>query len=375
MKSLVVYYKAKCTIGHDDGVRLSGLIGQMAAAPGMLRLLNQEKKGEEASRLYRIMRQVSRAGPEPRRDDLMVSVGIILFNIAPSERLIYHLSRIKPSDASDHLQYQYHAILALNFLLMGHLDLASVHATGTLRHAGGRDRSAYTRILQGCIAIRQGDHDSAISFLSEGSKCWNGRIRAMASFYKGSVYFEKGDFRQAIRCFESAGGHAGDAASQATVHSHIGACAVNLGDLDRAQREFEAMGRLTEKLKSEHKRRYGLIADSYMGIVSRARGQYDVAMCYYKRAMQACIMADDKEGIANLLGNMGLLHQYSGDHARAMQLFNVCLLYSERMGYWTGIEFSLRHMYRSLVSRGRKSEAAKLRHMYVAKYPELHAIF
>ena len=76
-------------------------------------------------------------------------------------------------------------------------------------------------------------------------------------------------------------------------------------------------------------------------------------------------------GIANHIGNLGLLYRHSGDHEGAIRLLNSCLVYSERMGYWNGIRFSCENIYETLIEIGQAPEARKLRETYASRYPGL----
>ena len=378
MIGLVKYFKAMRLILDKDASSTVELIEKMTGAPGYLRLLDRRKKYEEVIRLYRIVRDVDRAGigSNPQRDDFMVAIGILLFNLNPSEKLVSYLSALKPSTCSDALLYEYNAILALNNLLMGLHDLASVHARIALHHTRNKSKKAYIRILQGCIAIKQMNYDKAIQNLSDGSSLVNdGRLKALISFYTGTVYFDKKDYVNAINCFEVAKQHVTDTLDLVTVHNNIGSCAVNLGDWERAEKEFEAMENLAGKLKGEHVRQCRIASNNYMGIVCRAKGEYDRAVNHYKKVLKSCIRSKDREGIANQLGNMGIVYRYKREYDRAIRLFNACMTYSEKIGYWVGIRFAFWHLYQVFIESLNVDEAKKFRDMYTARYPELQNLF
>jgi len=341
----------------------------LAVAPGYMRFLGEDKKREEALRLYGITRRL-RPVVHPRRDDLLLAIGIILFNIDPSEKLISRLSGLRPSSEAGPLSYEYHAMLAMNHLLLGSLDAAAFHAESALNATPDRDRLAYVSMLKACISLRQGDPEAAIRCM-DYSADRNDRLRALASFYAGIVRYERREFEDALRYFEAAGESARDILDVLAVRCNVGACAVNTGDMDLGEREFDTVDSLIQKKSGSRVTRRKLLANSYMGIISRVRGEYVDAEDYYKKALKSCVQLNDTEGIANQLGNMGILFRHTGDHSTALRLLNTCLLYSERMGYLDGVHFSCENIFGTLVEIGQTSEARIFKETYTSRYPGL----
>jgi len=366
VRRLVGRFKTEGALSEDEALCLVELVETLAVAPGYVRFLDKEKKREEALKLYGITQRLSSIA-HPLRDDLLLAIGIILFNLAPSEKLVDRLSCLKPQGGP--LSYEYHSMMALNYLLMERLDDAVSHADGASESAQGPDQWAYVKMLKGCIALRQGDPELAIGYLDDCTV--NGRLKALASFYAGIVRYEKNDFEDALKYFESAGAAAKNILDVLAARCNIGACAVNMGDMGLGEKEFQAVNRSTWKMSGSRELHRKLLANSYMGIISRARGDYPEAESYYKEALRSCIKLNNTVGIANQVGNMGLLNLYAGDHAMALRLFNACLVYSERMGYWNGIRFSYENVYETLVDTGQAPEARKLKEMYTSRYPRL----
>lgn len=366
MKQVAGQLAADGAIDGDEALYLAEMVDKLAVAPGYVRFLDAEKKREEAVRLYDISRRLALTS-HPLRDDLLLSIGIILFNLSPSEKLVEQLASMSP--ARGPLAYEFHSMMALNYLLMDRPDEAWSHAEKALESVSDPGKAAYVRMLKGCIALRRGDPESAIGLLDDTKP--NRHLRALASFYSGIVRYEKEDYEGAIRHFESARPGAGDPLDRMAIGCNVGACAVNIGDLGRAQSELQEVSRSAWK-KSGAKEVYRkLLADSYMGIVSRALGDFPQAETYYKEALKACIRQKNTVGIANQIGNIGFLYLFSGDRPGALRLLNSCMVYSERMGYWDGIRFSFEHLYDTLTVMGQALEARTLKQVYTSRYPGL----
>ncbi len=366
VKGIVGQLSAEGIVPKDEALYMAELVEAMAAAPGHMKFLDEGKKREKASRLYDISRRLSSTA-HPLKDDLLLAIGIILFNLSPTEMMVDRLSGLKPRGGP--LSYEYHSMMALNELSKGRLDSAGSYADEAMEAARDPGGGAYVKMLKGCIELRKGDPESAIEYL-DGCGA-NDRLKARASFYAGIVRYEKKDFFNALKRFESAGEGARDELDVLAVKCNVGACAVYLGELGLGENEFQEVNRSTWKKSGARELRRKLLANSYMGIIARSRGDYPDAEGYYKEALKACVRLSDTVGIANQVGNMGLLHRSAGDPNTALRLFNACLVYSERMGYWNGIRFSYENVHGILVDKGMTPEARKFKDVYTSRYPGL----
>jgi tetratricopeptide (TPR) repeat protein len=353
-------------IPGDEANFLTGLVNTLATAPGYVRFIGLDKKRDEALRLYGISGRLSLVD-HPLRDDLLLAIGIILFNLSPSQKLVDRLSAMQPREGP--LFYDYHSMMALNFLLLESLDEAGAHAEEALLSAPGAEQRAYVKMLKGCIALRRGEPESAVRYLDDCGA--NERLRTLASFYAGIVRFEKTDFEEALKYFESAAAGSGEALDVLSARCNIGACAVNLGNLGLGEKEFEGISQYTWKKGGAREMHLSSLADSYMGIISRASGHYPKAEIHYREALKTCIKLKNTVGIANQIGNMGLLNYFAGDYTGALRMLNSCMVYSERMGYWNGIRFSYRNIFDTLMTTGQAPEARKLKDAYTSRYPGL----
>lgn len=374
MMALVKRFEDRHVIQPVDANHVIELIEKMAGAPGYLRFLSKEKKHQEVIRLFSIVRDIQSSGicPDLSTDDLLVSLGLLLFNINPSEKIAAYLSSLRPSNKSNALLYHYNSILSLNSMLAGQMDMASAYAASAFKMAADHQKMAYVLILQGCITIRQGDYEKAIHILEDASILAPlGRLKGLVHFYRGTLYFEKKEYANAVKCFEAAGGQVSDSLDLVVVHSNIGSCAMYLGDMARAEQAFSDMEKLSGQLGGEHAGHCLLVIHSYMGTIWRDRGDNKQAVQYFKKALNTAISSNDRRAVANQLGNLGISYGVAGDSEKAIQLLNSCMAYSERMGYWAGIKFAYWHIRRLLDEKGNESEASKFVDAYTSRYPEL----
>jgi tetratricopeptide (TPR) repeat protein len=228
MSGLVTYYRDQAVIPAFAAGYLIDMIEKMVSAPGYLRFLGDDKKHLEIARLLNLASvvQSSNVSPGPVVDDMIVTIGLLLYNIRPSETVASSLAALRPSTRCPALQYHYDAVLALNYVLTGKLDQASVHAELARGSAIDDGMTAYLLILQGCIALGRGDYDRALDLQKNAGSCApGGRIKALAHFYRGIVLSEKKDYAKAIGCFREAGTHVTDPLDQATICNNLGSCA------------------------------------------------------------------------------------------------------------------------------------------------------
>jgi tetratricopeptide (TPR) repeat protein len=131
------------------------------------------------------------------------------------------------------------------------------------------------------------------------------------------------------------------------------------------------VGRMVSEKSGSRAARRRLLASSYLGIICRVQGQYSRAEGYYKKTLKECLKLNDATGIANQLGNLGVLYRHTGDRPMALRLLKACLLYSERQGYGEGIRFSCANLCETLAGAGQAPEARRLKELYEARYPGL----
>jgi tetratricopeptide (TPR) repeat protein len=374
MAGLVTYFRGQGVLPAFAADHVIDLVEKMVSAPGYLRFLGEDKKHLEIARLLNLVSVVhsSNVAQGPVVDDMIVTLGLLLYNIRPSETVASSLAALPPSARCPALQYHYYAILALNYVLTRKLDHASEYAEMAQKSTADGSTTAYVLILQGCIALGQGDYDRALDLLKNaGSHAPDGRIKALAHFYRGIVFSEKKDYAEAIGCFREAGAHVTDPTDRITVFNNIGSCAFYLGDLPLAERSFTEMEKLARHMGGDSALQCRLVASSIFGAIHREKGEYDQAVERFRAALKLALRSGDTKAVANEMGNLGAAYAQTGEAETALQFLNTCMVLSERISYWPGIQFAYWHIGRLLAEKGNRSEARKFLDTYSSRYPEL----
>lgn len=374
MSELIGAHRTEGTLTDRDADYLKNLIEKISAAPGYLRYLDQGRKNREVTRLVHIVRRLKSADEQNTQSgrDLIVSLGILLFNIHPSLQNAALLSATEPTGASSELRYQYSVILALNYLRSGRPDVARAYAAAALNSADNSETKAYVYVLQGCIAVIEGDYDQAAASLQAGSAISGitPRLKALIDYYTGVVLFEKGEYANALARFEAAGMQASDVLDRVAIHNSIGSCALQIGDDARADQEFQAVEKLSVGIKGAKASQCMLMISSYRSAILGSGCSLSKAYEHYRKALKIASGQGDYRSVADLLGNLGLAHARAGDHSHALHALNACMTYAENTGYWAGIRFAFWHIYHALQETG-SPDASRFLEAYAGKYPEL----
>jgi tetratricopeptide (TPR) repeat protein len=114
-----------------------------------------------------------------------------------------------------------------------------------------------------------------------------------------------------------------------------------------------------------------LVASSIFGAIYREKAEYDRAIERFRAALKLALRSGDGKAVANETGRLGAVYACAGETETALQFLNTCMVLSERISYWPGIQFAYWHIDRLLEEKGNKTEARKFLDIYSSRYPEL----
>ena len=374
MSGLVGEFRNRGLLSEQEASRLRGVIDKLSSAPGYLRYLEMDRRDREAAWLLKMIRRLKTVCTldEHSERDLIVSLGIILFNLSPSQQAAAMLSDTAPAGACRALQYQYSAIMALNYVRAGRPGIAETYAIAALKSAASPEERAHVCMLKGCIAMIEGDYELAAASLRESAEVpgISARLKGMAEFYSGVVLYEKGEYVNAMASFEKAARCVSDPGDLVTIHNSIGSCAMQIGDESRADQEFQTVEELAVSLKGARTSQCMLLVSSYRSAIRGPDSDPGKAVEYYRRALNRASERGDYRSVADLLGNLGLAQSRADDNTHALHTLRACMASSENAEYWAGIRFAYWHI-NSILSKTDGAEAKRFREAYTEKYPEL----
>jgi tetratricopeptide (TPR) repeat protein len=311
-------------------------------------------------------------GKEPEKADLQSALSILLFNVFPSVKLLKFVTRFKPDPENYELSYEYYAILSMNHMLGGRLDEAAACNEKALEYAVDEEKRSYTHILDSCIWLHRKDFNAAVSALSRCSSLTKDtRMRAIALFYLGIVYYEMGSVAAAHECFEKSRPGMGDELDSMNVCNNIGTCAMVQGDLEAAARAFEHVERVSKYMSSNTAKRLKSVAYGNLGIIRLSMASYELAMECFKEALRLDRDTHNKKGLANQLGNIGLALKLKGDYKLALEYFKSSLNVSFIGDYAEGVLFSFSQIEQLMALEGRYGEAESLKQDMIRQNPDI----
>jgi tetratricopeptide (TPR) repeat protein len=124
-------------------------------------------------------------------------------------------------------------------------------------------------------------------------------------------------------------GALGDLPGQAWAHRYLGEAALALGDLTTAEPHFQSQLALAEQA---HDRWTEAQAWNMLAQVTRYQGRYDEATAQLRRAQQASQAADNPDGAAAMLTDLGEVARDAGKPDRARDLFRQGLRGNQQTG-------------------------------------------
>ncbi len=364
------------TIARDDCKAILGIMNKLSGHPGYFKSMAPGQRLVEARPLLAAISALQLCpGREPEKADLLAALSILLFSVYPSQKLLKLLPIFKPSPDNDELLYDHCAIMALNYMLAGRLDLASEYNERAMSLAHDEEKRAYTHILESCIHLSRKDFERAAAALSRCSSITGDRrMRATARFYQGIVYYEMDRHGEAMECFRQSREGLDDELDIMSACNNIGACAMLLGDLEAAIREFEEVEHAGRYMTGNTAKSLMSVAYGCLGIIYLNMMEHGRAIGYLKKALRLDRDTHDSRGVANQLANIGLAHEASRDYRQALGYFKSALSVSFMCDYLEGTLFSFSRIERLMALEGRFEEAEAIGRELARKNPGLSYI-
>lgn len=360
-------------ISPDNCSNIIGIMNKVSAHPGYFKSMSADQKLVEARPLIVAISELQLYPvKEPAKADLLSALSILLFNVFPAPKLLKFIARFQPSPENDALQYDYNAILAMNFMLAGKLDEASGFNEKALKYAGDEEKRAYTHIMDSCIRLKQGNIDEAVNALYRCSALTRDRrMKATALFYQGIIYYEKGSVPEALESFRSARISLDDELDIMNACNNIGACAMLQGDLKTAIREFENVEYIGRYMSSKAAKFLKSVASSSLGLIYFNMSNYGRAIDFFKDTLRLDRELHDKKGVADQLGNIGLALKAKQDYKTALEYFKAALNISFAEDYLEGTLFSFSRIEQLMALEGRYDEAESFKQEVIRRNPDI----
>jgi len=368
--TLLKKYEDKA-IARENCQNILEIMNKAAGYPGYYKNMDGQQKFIESRPILLAISELQLYPvKETAKGDLLSALGILLFNVFPAPKLLKFISKFEPSPENDLLSYEYHAILALNYLLYGKMAEAAAYNERALNFAMDEEKRAYTYILGSCIHLNKKDFDEALKALYNCSSVTrDGRLRATALFYMGIIHYEMGNVTDALDCFKKAGTGMEDDLDIMSVCNDIGTCAMVLGDLKEAIKAFESVDSASRFMSNKTAKELKSIAYGNLGIIHMSMRNYDRAMDYYKQALKLDKEAHDKKRAANDLGNIGLALKAGHDNKLALEYFKSSLSVSFSDDYLEGVIFSFDQIEQLMALEGRSEEAEAFKQEVIRRNP------
>jgi tetratricopeptide (TPR) repeat protein len=372
IEALLGRYKDK-PISGDNCRSIMGVMNKVSGYPGYFKAMSAEQKLIETRPILIAISDLQlHPDNDPGKADLLSALGILLFNVFPAPKLLKFITRLQPSAGNDALQYDYNAILAMNFMLAGRLDEAASHNKKALEHAVDEEKRAYTHILECCIRLNRGEMEEAVNALYRCSALIKDRrIKSTALFYMGIIHYEMGKVPDAFESFRLARAGLEDELDIMNACNDIGTCAMLLGDFKVAATEFENVEYIGRYMSSNTARSLLSVACGNLGLICLTTSKYDRAIEYFKEALRLSRDIHNKKGIADQLGNIGLGLKAKHDYDSALIYFKSALNVSSTEGYLEGALFSFSRIEQLKALEGRYEEAEEFQQEMARRNPDI----
>jgi len=370
VESLLSRYEDKA-LTRENCRMVIEIMNKVSGHPAYFKSMSAAQKLSEARPLLVAISELQLYSvKEPAKDDLLAALSLLLFNVFPAPKLLKFITRLEPSPGNEALQYDYNAILAMNFMLAGMLDRASAYNEKALKYAGDEEKRAYAHILDSCICLSRGATEEAMNALYRCSTLTKDkRMKATALFYLGIVQYESGNVKEAMESFQISRIGLEDELDVMNACNNIGTCELLLGDMKAAASEFENVDYVGRCMTSNSALQLKSVACGNLGLIYLHTANYDRAIERFKEALKLGRDLHNKKGVADQLGNIGLALKAKKDYHAALEYFRSSVNVSFLEDYLDGARFSLAQIDQLMALEGRYDEAEAFRQEMIRRNP------
>lgn len=335
------------------------------------KLMDSQKKLVESRPVLLAISELHRYHEnEADKRDMLSALGMLLFNIFPTPKLLKFIAKFEPNPGNDLLSFDHSAFLALNYTLLGRLNEAAIYNERAFNSAVDEESRAYTHMLGSCICINRHQFEEAINMLHRCiSLTKDRRITAVSQFYMGIIHYELGHIDDAIWCFKQARVGIDDKIDLMSVCNDLGTCAMVKGDMKAAARSFEQVGELGRIMGSNTAKFLTSVAYGNLGIVHMSKLDYLRAIEHFKKALVLNRETHNTIGVANQLGNIGLVLKRRLDFGSALEYFKSTLNFSYSIDYPEGVSFAYGQVEQLMALQGTFDEAEAYRQEVIKRNP------
>jgi tetratricopeptide (TPR) repeat protein len=217
--------------------------------------------------------------------------------------------------------------------------------------------------------------DSAIYFASVSYqfavKIKNVRLQAVALNTKGTCYYIKDDFKNAIRLYLVSLKRyhkAGNLLGKGTIYNNLGNIYKEQGDLVKAVEYYTLSLRIAEKLDDKSGMASSL---NNIGILYAEQDKYYIAIRYYKKSIKIRRAIKDRKGLSAPLNNIGNVLESQKDYFGAIKYYSKSLEIDKEVNNMVGVVTSMGNIagiYTALIVTDTTENTKKLDLYYHKSY-------
>ncbi len=204
-------------------------------------------------------------------------------------------------------------------------------------------------LVEGNVLYRKGDYEGSRESLSSAMRIleFADESRALANALRavGNIHFSRGEYPEALSCYEKAyKTDESDLSGRAMSLNNMGVVNVRTGDYRKAAEYFTEALKIREKIGD----RWGVAMSlNNIGLIHLERGEYADAIARFEKAMNMRERIGDIDGMAASMNTMAMAYAETGDIGKAMELYERASSIKEELGDRDGLSEILAGMGRA----------------------------